>query len=244
MRRYVSTLFIALTAISAVSIAGLAHPPASAPPRSVRWAADVTPSWSGRLNILHAPDNRTTTVDPPLTITQFGTPMRYPDFGSLLTAVPAADLARTDVIAFEGNGGHGAGIDIGWESSIWTFSDGVNTRTVYFNECLGAAGSDPRIVATGSIKGPDGSFLSGNAAYSAFFGLCSPDPNNPVVSYILFDLHSISPAIDTSSPYFSISIENYYIGPPMGPGDCLPGHTGEGSPDPDAVGIFTTCSGK
>jgi hypothetical protein len=186
------------------------------------------------LNILQAPDTRTTALAPPLTITQFGTPMRYPDFGGLLTAVPAADLARTDVIAFEGNGGGGAGIDNGWESSIWTFSDGVNTRTIYFNECLGATGSDPRVVATGSIR---------CSAYRSFFGMCS-DPFDPVVSYILFDLHSISPAIDISSPYFSISIENYYVGDRP---ECLshiPPLSGEGSPDADAVGIFTTCSGK
>jgi hypothetical protein len=168
---------------------------------------------------------------PPLTITQFGTPMRHPDFAGLLTAVPAADLARSDVIAFEmQNCCSAAGIDFGWESSVWTFSDGVNTRTVYFNECLGAAGSDPRVVATGSIR---------CSAYRSFFGMCS-DPFDPLVSYILFDLHSISPAIDISSPYFSIGIENYRIGS----NDCKPGDTGEGTPDPDAVGIFTTCSGR
>ena len=241
MKRYAYTLFVAMLALSMISIASLGHPHASAPHRTVRWAANVNPSASGRLNILHAPDNRSTPLDPPLTITEFGPAMRHRNFGSLLSAVPAADLARTNVIAFELNGGSTAGIDNGWESSLWTFSDGVNTLTVTFNECLGAAGSDPRIVATGSIRGPGGSVFTGNAAYSAFFGLCSPDPNTLVVSYILFDLHSLSPAIDIGSPSFSIRIENYHTGTPGDPA-CGPGLSGEGSPDPDAVGIFSTCS--
>ena len=241
MKRYVCTLFVALIALSIITIAGLGHPSASAPPRSVRWAANVDPSASGRLNIIQAPDNRATPLAPPLTITEFGPAMRYRNFGSLLSDVLVADLARADVIAFELNGGGTAGIDAGWESSVWTFSDGVNTRTVTFNECLGAAGSDPRIVATGSITGAGGSIFTGNAAYSAFFGLCSTDTNNPVVSYILFDLHSLSPAIDINSPSFSIRIENYHTGAPGDPA-CGPGLSGEGSPDPDALGIFSTCS--
>jgi hypothetical protein len=240
MKRYICTLFVALIALSIITIAGLGHPPASAPPRSVRWAANVDPSASGRLNIIQAPDNRSTPLEPPLTITEFGPAMRYRNFGSLLSQVPSADLARTDVIAFEMNGGSTAGIDNGWESSVWTFSDGVNTRTVTFNECLGAAGSDPRIVATGSIIGAGGSIFNGNAAYSNFFGLCSPDPNTLVVSYILFDLHSLSPAIEIDSPNFSIRIVNYHTGAP-GDSTCGPGLSGEGSPDPDAVGIFSTC---
>jgi hypothetical protein len=168
--------------------------------------------------------------------------MRYRHFGGLLSEVLAADLARTDVIAFEANGGATAGIDEGWESSVWTFSDGVNTRIVTFNECLGAAGSDPRIVATGSIKGLDGTIFSGNAAYSDFFGICSPDPNSPVVSYILFDLHSLSPAIDIGSPQFAITIENNYVGASPECVRHIPPLSGEGSPDVDAVGIFSTCS--
>jgi hypothetical protein len=241
MKRYARTLFVAAIALSMISIASLGRSPASAHPRSVRWAANVDPSASGRLNILQAPDNRTTPLAPPLTITEFGPAMRYRSFGVLLSEVPAADLSRTDVIAFELNGGGTAGIDAGWESSVWTFSDGVNTRTVTFNECLGAAGSDARIVATGSIRGTGGSIFTGNAAYSAFFGLCSPASDSLVVSYILFDLHSLSPAIDTDSPSFSIRIENYHTGTPGDPA-CGPGLSGEGSPDPDAVGIFSTCS--
>ena len=238
MRRYACTLFIALTALSIIIIAGFARPLAPPRVRSVRWAANVNPSWSGRTNILGVPDNRDTPLAPPLTITEFGTPMRYPDFGSLLSSVRPADLARADVIAFELGT---AGVDEGFESGIWTFSDGVNTRLVRFNECLGAAGSDPRIVATGTIRGPGGRRETGNAAYRNFFRLCSPD--GQFISFILFDLHSLRPVIDVTSRNFSISIENYHTGTPSDPA-CGPGLTGEGGPEPDAVGIFSTCSEK
>jgi hypothetical protein len=240
MKHNACRFFITLTVLFTIGVADPARAAAPARLRSVRWAANVDPSASGRLNIVHAPDNRFTPVDPPLTMTAFGPAMRYPDFRSLLSTVTAAELGRVDVIAFEGNGGGGAGVDGGWESSVWTFSDGVNTRTVTFNECLGAVASDPRIVATGSIVGPGGTIATGNVAYSRFFGMCSADPNDPVISYILFDLHSIGPAIDVDSPNFSIRIENYHTGP--NDSTCGPGRSGEGTPDPDAVGVVSTCS--
>jgi hypothetical protein len=239
MKRNAYPYSIVSIAFALLCIANLS--PAAGPARGIRWAGKVDVTGSGRVNILHAPDNQYTPVDPALTVSEFGPAMAYPDLSRLLAGVAASDLARADVIAFEGNGGHGAGVENGWESSHWTFSDGATSRAVAFNECLGARGSDPRVIATGSIRGADGRFTSGGAAYSAFFGLCSPDPRNLVVSYILFDLHSIRPAINISSPSFAIKIENFHTGAPGSPGDCERGHSGEGTPDPDAVGILSTC---
>jgi hypothetical protein len=196
--------------------------------QGIRWAGAVSPNSSGRESILHAPDDSFTAVDPPLLVNAFGATMRYAGLARLL-GVSDASLARADVIGFEGNGGHGAGVDRGWESSIWTFSDGMNVRRVSFNELVGASphpGSDPAVIGTGSITG---------AAYSSFFGMCSADPKNPVVSYILISLRSGRPVINSASPSFSIKLEN----------GVRPDRSfGEGTPDPDAIGIFSACPAK
>lgn len=208
----------------------------SASAQDIRWGGVVNPGGgSERENILHAPDHRYTAIEPPLTVSSFvpgvrgvrntsggvnPSTMHYSGLARLL-GIPDALLARADVIAFEGNGGGGAGTDGGWESSDWTFTDGVNTRRVSFNEKIGAAphpGSDPTVIATGSIS---------SKAYSAFFGMCSPDLDSPVISYILFDLHSTGPIVDTSRPAFSVTLAN--------------GRGGEGTPDPDAIGVFVAC---
>jgi len=241
MRQTVYLSIILTIGFALLCFVGRAPAAGPAVGRGIRWAGNVDLPGSGRVNILHAPDGQYTTVDPALTVTQFGPPMSYPDLSRLMAAVPPADLARADVIAFEGNGGSGAGVDGGWESSRWAFSDGSTSRTVVFNECLGARASDPRVIATGSIRGADGRVTSGDAAYRSFFGMCSPDPTNLVVSYILFDLHSLRPAINTSSRSFAIKIENFHVGPAGSSGDCERGHSGEGTPDPDAVGIFSVC---
>jgi hypothetical protein len=204
--------------------------------QDIRWGGVVNPGGgSERENILHAPDHRYTAIEPPLTVSFFASAsrgvlntkagvnpstMHYTGLARLL-GIPEALLARADVIAFEGNGGGGAGVDGGWESSDWTFTDGIHTRRVRFNEEVGAsprAGSDPSVIATGSIE---------SSAYSAFFGMCSPDLDSPKISYILFDLHSTGPVIDTSRVEFSVTLGN--------------GKGGEGTPDPDAIGVFVSC---
>jgi hypothetical protein len=200
------------------------------PAQAVRWAGEVDP---GRFNVLHAPDNRFTAADPPITVRDFGPVMRHTGLARLL-GVSEHDLEKADVIAFEGNGGGGAGVEGGWESSIWTFTDGSHTYVARFNERVGHS-SDRSVIATGSIRGADGTVASGGDAYRAFFGVCSPDPSTKVVSYILFDLDSVSPRINTSSPSFAIRIEN---------GHRADGSFGEGTPDPDAVGIFSSCPRK
>ena len=189
----------------------------------IRWAGSVDIC---RPNALHAPDNKFT-AGLPITVSDFGFGMRYTGLARLLGISPR-DLARAEVIAFEGNGGHGAGPENGWESSIWTFSDGVNTYVARFNEVTGRR-SDPSVIATGSIGGSN--FLQGETLYSRFFGVCN-EPTNKVVSYILFDLSSTRPPIDVTSPRFSIKLEN---------GFTSDGSFGEGSPDLDAVGIFSAC---
>jgi len=201
--------------------------------QDIRWGGVVNPGGgSERENILHAPDHRYTAIDPPLTVSFFvsasrgvlntragvnPSTMRYTGLARLL-GIPEATLARADVIAFEGNGGAGAGVDVGWESSDWTFTDGVNTRRVRFNEEVGASRSDPSVIATGTID---------STAYSSFFGMCSPDLDNPKISYILFDLHSTGPVVDTKRTEFSVTIAN--------------GKGRQGSPDPDAIGVFVSC---
>jgi len=216
------------------ALAGLCHAASVQAQEVVRWAGMVDVGGD-RVSLLHAPDNRLVPAAPPVTVSNFGPGMRYPGLARLL-GVPAGDLARADVIAFEGNGGHPAGLGNGWESSIWIFSDGVNTLTVRFNERVAPSEYPrlyPALVANGSIRGADGTFASGGNAYNAFFGMCPPGPG--VVSYILFDLDAVSPAINTASPNFSIRVENGFVEDKS---------FGEGTPDPDAIGVISACPSK
>lgn len=209
-----------LTLVLILMIAGSAF--TSAPPPStqyIRWAGEANPSASLRSNILHAPDNTSTPLDPPILVSRFGSVMPYRNLHALL-GVSRGVLARADVIMFEGNGGGGAGPFNGWESVVITFSDGTNTRTVSYNELTGPA-SDATVIATGTFD---------NADYRDFFGMCTPNPNK--ISYLLLDLHSTSPAIDTANSLFQIFMTN---------GNRPDGSFGEGTPDPDAVGIFASC---
>lgn len=208
----------------------------------IRWAGRVDVGGD-RVSVLHAPDNRFISVDPVITVSDFGfnpvalaPGMRYSGLARLL-GLPDKDLARADVIAFEGNGGSPAGKGGGWESSIWTFSDGINSLTVRFNELVSPSQYPvmyPALVANGSIRGADGTVSSGGNAYNAFFGMCPTSPSI-VISYILFDLDAVSPAINTASPNFSIRIEN---------GFTADKSFGEGSPDPDAIGIISSCPSR
>ena len=192
--------------------------------QAVRWAGKVDVVLP---NLLHAPDDRISAVSSGPTLGDFSPTFRYSRLSSLLR-VSDRDWARADVIAFEGNGGHGAGVEGGWESSIWTFTDGTNTYVAKFSELVGRS-SDPSVVANGSIVGADGTVSSGGDAYRAFFGICSPNPENKVVSFILFDLDAVRPRVDYNSPRFQVRIQNR-----------APGF-GEGTPDPDAVGVITKC---
>lgn len=214
MTFYTKQLAMLMLVIIAGSTFALAQ---SASTQYIRWAGEANPS--SRSNILHVPDNTYTSPDPPITVSRFGSVMSYRRLHHLL-GVSRDVLARADVIMFEANGGFGARPFNGWESVILTFNDGTNTRTVNYNELVGPA-SDPTVIATGTFE---------NVDYRNFFGMCTPNPNK--ISYILFDLHSTSPALNTESPFFQISMANGYR---------PDGSFGEGTPDPDAIGIFSAC---
>ena len=134
----------------------------------------------------------------------------HPGLAAFL-GVSESTLARADIIAFEDNGFAPAPSG-GWESSHWVFSDGTSTFAVDFNETTVPATSIPGVVANGSVSG---------ASYTDFFGI-PPFPST-VASYLLFDL---PPTLNTASPDFSVRVSS-----------GLPGE-GEGTPDPDAIGIL------
>lgn len=225
MTRFIRSSILILTIFTKFGLAW------SVQAQGVQWAGEVDPIVSHRVNILHAPDHRYPPLGTPLTVRSFGPTMRYPGLRNLL-GIPLKEFKRADIIAFEANGGSGAGLERGWESSIWTFTDGTNSYVVKFNELVGRA-SDPAVVATGSIRGADETIFSGGVAYSRFFGMCCPDSSALVVSYILFDLDAVSPAVDVESPNFSITIANGFV---------PDGSFGEGTPDPDSIGILTQCT--
>ena len=116
------------------------------------------------------------------------------------------------MIGFEFNGGSPAPSG-GWESSRWRFTDGVHSLTVDFSELVGAS-VPAAVVGNGSLSA---------AAYNLFFSVQTPR-SDTVMSYLLFDLPD---TIDLDSPTFAITVAS---GQSVG----LPG---EGTPDPDAIGI-------
>ena len=172
-------------------------------------ASSPTPS-----NILGPPDGQSTTLSTTgqVVVAAFRGGGFYPLL-SLLTGVTAAQLARADVIAFELNGNAPAPSG-GWESTRWTFEDGTNSATVDWNEVAGTANPTSALVASGSIAG---------ASYATFFGFSSAGVGK-VVSYILLSLPA---PLDLSSGSLRIKITGWNG----------TGH-GEGTPDPDAIGIF------
>ena len=101
MRRNVFVLLVSLMTCLGLTIPALAE--------GVRWAGNVDVA---RPNILHAPDDRITPVDPAATLSDFSPTFTYPRLMNLLRVSPS-DWGRADVIAFEGNGGHGAGAEGG-----------------------------------------------------------------------------------------------------------------------------------
>ena len=139
------------------------------------------------------------------------------------TSITEADFRRFDVIAFEGNGGSPAGAG-GWESGIWFFSDFRHTYAETFNENTGAG-----MVSSGRrAKFKTGSIYC--YQYQAFFaGAIAPcEYAKAIVSWILIDVPT---DIDVHSPNFSVWLSGAGVG-----ADPI---LGEGSPDPDAIGILS-----
>lgn len=157
----------------------------------------------------------------------------YADLLPLLNGAKGGDvvtpdiLARTDVIAFELNGGHAAS-NRGWESSRWVFNNGVTLPVaVDWDERTGTgvAGAPAlypaEVIANGSTD---------SSNYASFFGIDWPSElGEQIISYILFDL---PPTIDITSPNFTITVSAW-----------ADGQHGEGTPDPDAIGILA-CTGR
>jgi hypothetical protein len=188
---------------------------------------DVSISWAGNEadavtpnpgNELGAPDTKVTTISDFhfVWVRYFGPPTAYSGLGTLLGVSPGV-LAKADVIAFEANGGHPAAGG-GWESSTWFFSDLRRAYAETFDERAGE----------GTINGGrrarfwTGSFSDSN--YKAYF--CKADPSvctgtDAVYSWILID---VPDDIDIHAPFFSVWVSGATLG--------------EGSPDPDAIGII------
>lgn len=117
------------------------------------------------------------------------------------------------MLAFEGNGGYPAPGG-GWESSTWFFNDLKRSYAETFDENLarGTITSGRRAVfKTGTVTG---------TAFNRFFGVTG---GNPAMSWMLIRL----PADINSQPldpvHFSIRVSGAL--------------RGEGTPDPDAIGV-------
>ena len=97
--------------------------------------------------------------------------LQAPELASLLN-VSLSTLQAGDVLIFEANR---LGYKDGFESSIWTFTDGAST------EVVDTTGS--QALASGNV--------SSGADYSSLFGLSS-DPQDQI-AYVLIDLHLVNP---------------------------------------------------
>lgn len=120
--------------------------------------------------------------------------------------VSSTVLANADFIVFEHNGAP----HIPFETSTWTFSDGVNQLVAPYSS--GSSASGP-VSALGNIS---------PSAYASFFST-SIIPSGDW-AFILFDIDGSS-SVNLSSSTFQVTMN--------GPGDTS-GHPG--SPDPDAFG--------
>lgn len=169
------------------------------------------PTSTSHAELRGAPDNRFVGVSPywGAWAAKFGCGVPYANLAALLR-VPVATLAAADVISFEGNAGH-PGESGGWESSKWSFSDASASITVVYDAVAGTSMPAGAVLASGSL---------GSTEYETYFGLPITTPPT-VVSYILFDLPA---GLDTRDPAFRVAVQGY--------------PSGEGSPDPDTIGVF------
>jgi hypothetical protein len=204
--------------LSSISFALGAAAGASA--NDIRWLTEVAPV--SHHHVLGAPNFLTS--PPPFTASGVGPIYRYGALSDILSSLPANATQRGFLIAFEGNGGSGAGVTGGWESSRWEFADGTNRISYEWNETLDVAANNSAngvnaVIATGPIAGP---------AYAKFFGMCCRPEGNEVMSYIIFDLVALK--VDPFAA--SVSLDGWHT--PT---------TGEGTPDPEAVGLVDDCTG-
>jgi hypothetical protein len=161
------------------------------------------------------PDAVTATMSDPNTPVQLGSFNQSTSYSGLAAflGVPESTLAQANVIAFEFNG-NAAPPSGGWESSRWVFNDGAASQAVKFNEVSGTTLPSGVFVATGSMAG---------ANYRQFFSLGVDAHVDPVVSFLLFRT-----SVNTGSPNFSVTLT----------GDQGTPGFGDGTPDPDAIGVL------
>lgn len=205
-----SNILITLAALAALTASSAAET------TPINWAGSINP---GSPNALGAPDGIITPIGDAVQrkLDAFlSTPtLSYVNLSILLGVSPTL-LAQADVIAFEGNGGAAPAPNFGWESTRFTLGDGANLFVIDHDETLTSLA--PGVLATGQI-----SF----ANYSAFFPAAAGGAD-AIYSFILLDAPT---NINVASPLFSVDIKN---GANIAP---LMGH-GEGTPDPDAIGVI------
>jgi hypothetical protein len=171
--------------------------------------------WAGKDTaggfVVGQPDMRATSVSPTsaVSVSDFRCASQYANLAALLRVAPDV-LARADVLAFELNGGS-PGEHGGWESTDWLFLDGVSTYRVVWDAVANHAEPAEALLANGSLTG---------ASYRAFFGIAGGSPD-VVVSYQLLRLPT---ALRTDSSAFRVTVRGFA--------------SGEGTPDPEAIGVL------
>jgi len=172
--------------------------------------------WAGKDTssglVVGQPDMRSVSVSPSsgVTVSDFRCATQYANLAALLHVAPDV-LARADVIAFELNGGS-PGEHGGWESADWLFRDGVTSYRVVWDAVANRAEPAEALLANGSLTA---------ASYRAYFGIAGGGPDT-VVSYQLLRLPT---ALRTDSTAFRVTVFGFA--------------SGEGTPDPEAIGVLT-----
>ena len=210
---------LVLASTAACALVMLVDPPVPA------LAANVTIGWSSDLvqavgpdplSVVGTPDARCTGVSD----YAYTWVRRFPTFRTYDAALLAGflgatttDITMADVLAFECNGNHPAAGG-GWESSTWFFNDLKRSYAETFDENLahGTILSGRRAVfKTGTVTG---------AAFNRFFGVTG---GNPAMSWMLIRLPADIDTQPLDPVRFSIRVSGAL--------------RGEGSPDPDAIGV-------
>jgi hypothetical protein len=199
-------------------------------PRASAAPGDATIAWADTLlaataadpsAVLGPPDDRAAVISEKfhsVWVRGFTSSHAYAKLATFL-GVPDRELADADVIAFEQNGSAPAAGGGGWESTVWFFSDLARSYGETFDERSGVgtvANGRRAVFRTGSVSVAD---------YGSFFGVAGTT-GGPVISWLLIDLPD---DIDVRSPDFSV-----WVGGTAGDVGL-----GEGTPDPDAIGLLT-----